>query len=122
MGTALPTTGHLPTTMQTANRAQVPALIWTISRMLTKVLKIGRRGRKGTCKGQEVLYQLSLEGQGWARGRYWPMEGTLSLPQPRAPGHFHTGDCTSERCISGPWAFLVTAWQRALADPAMPRS
>lgn len=94
-----------------------------------KMLKIGRSGRKGTCKGQEVLCQLCLEGPGWARGCYRPAEGPPpchslweSKVQPRAPRHFHIGDCTSERCVSGPWAFLVTAWQQELADPAMPRS
>lgn len=70
MGTALPTAGHLPRTVQTANRAHVSALSCTISRMLTKVLKIGRSGRKGTCKGQEVLCQLCLAGLEDATGKW----------------------------------------------------
>lgn len=57
-GTALPSAGHLPTTIQMANRTQVPALSCTISRILTKMLKIGRSGRKGTCEGQELPCQL----------------------------------------------------------------
>lgn len=47
----LTSTGHLPTAIQMANRTQVLALSCTISRMLTKMLNIGRSGRKGTCKG-----------------------------------------------------------------------
>lgn len=77
MGTALPSASHLPRMVQTANRIHVPALSCTIRRMLTKVLKIGRSGSKGTCKGQEMLCQLCLEGPGWARGCYWPMEKDL---------------------------------------------
>lgn len=48
--------------IQMANRTHVPALSCTISRMLMKMLTIGRRGRKGTCEGQEVPRQLSFEG------------------------------------------------------------
>lgn len=121
MGTAVPTAGHLPTTMQMAKRAQVPALSLTISRMLTKVLQIGRSGRKGTCKGQEVLCQLCLEGPGWAQGCYWPMEGHPPCHSLEHPATSTLGTALQIR-ISGCWAFLATAWQQALAEPAVPGS
>lgn len=77
--------GHLPTAIQTANRAQVPALSCTISRMLTKMLMSGRSGRKGTCNGQEVPHQPCPR----------DLAGTEdALP----PGHFH-GLRLGELCL-----------------------
>lgn len=122
MGTALPSASHLPRMVQTANRIHVPALSCTISRMLTKVLKIGRSGSKGTCKDKKCCVSCALRGQAGLEDATGQWKRTSSLPQPRALDHFHTGDSTSERHILGLWALLVTAWQQALAAPAMPRS
>lgn len=62
-----------------------------------KMLKIGRSGRKGTCKGQEVLCQLCLEGPGWARGCYRPAEGPPpchSLWESKVQSRAHPGTST----------------------------
>lgn len=85
--------------IQMANRTHVPALSCTISRMLMKMLTIGRSGRKGTCEGQEVPRQLSFEGS-----RLLLAKGDPTPPQPGE--HCHTGDCTLGSQVSGRWPFL----------------
>lgn len=116
----LTSTGHLPTAIQMANRTQVPALSCTISRMLTKMLNIGRSGRKGTCKGQEEACQLCLKGPSQARGCSWPQRDPTP-PQPREHlGTATLGTAPWRAASQGPGlSWTATVQKQALADPAM---